>query len=189
MNEQPSLADLVPNLARASLRELHGPCPFCGGVDRFIVFEDGRGWCRQCGWKGDSIQLLRDRDRLSFVEAKRALGLDCSMPSLRQRHRVTAHRHALAAAKQAYADWQRKQLIALTDEYRSLNDRLEVATIAYRATQRRPDLYSDRESSSWAHELAVIYHQLPALEHGLDILTYRIHEAGRFAWWQEVSRG
>lgn len=55
--------------------EYAGPCPLCGGRDRFRVWpERGRWWCRGCDRKGDAIQLLRDRDGLSFHEAKAALG-------------------------------------------------------------------------------------------------------------------
>ena len=63
--------------------ELCGPCPWCGGKDRFTLFTGqgteglGRYWCRQCGKGGDAIQFLRDLDGLSFLEAKAALGLTC----------------------------------------------------------------------------------------------------------------
>jgi len=50
--------------------EYAGPCPWCGGRDRFRVWpEQGRYWCRQCDKKGDAIQYLRDREGLSFDEA------------------------------------------------------------------------------------------------------------------------
>jgi DNA primase len=52
--------------------EYAGPCPLCGGRDRFRVWpHDERPgyWCRQCSKKGDGIQYLRDRDGLSFAEA------------------------------------------------------------------------------------------------------------------------
>jgi len=56
--------------ASTSGGELAGPCPFCGGKDRFRVWPDkGRYWCRQCGARGDEIQLLRDLHSLSFAEA------------------------------------------------------------------------------------------------------------------------
>jgi hypothetical protein len=61
--------------------ELCGPCPWCGGKDRFTIFtgqgKDGLGrfWCRQCGKGGDAIQFLRDLDNLNFHDAKKALGL------------------------------------------------------------------------------------------------------------------
>lgn len=58
-----------------------GPCPWCGGRDRFTVFAEqgkdglGRFWCRQCGKSGDAIQFLRDMEGLSFKDARLALGL------------------------------------------------------------------------------------------------------------------
>ncbi|MDL2210471.1 toprim domain-containing protein [Desulfovibrio sp. OttesenSCG-928-O18] len=69
--------------------ELCGPCPWCGGKDRFTIFTGqghdglGRFWCRQCGKSGDAIQFLRDLEGLGFKEAKRALGL----PDSPHRHR------------------------------------------------------------------------------------------------------
>lgn len=61
--------------------EVGGPCPFCGGKDRFTIFTRqgrdnlGRFWCRQCGKSGDAIQFLREMDGLGFRDAKKKLGL------------------------------------------------------------------------------------------------------------------
>jgi DNA primase len=54
--------------------EWQGPCPDCGGTDRFHVWplqNEGKGgyWCRGCGRTGDNIQFLRDFEGLSFPEA------------------------------------------------------------------------------------------------------------------------
>lgn len=57
--------------------EYAGPCVWCGGVDRFRVWPEqdgGRYWCRNCGKHGDSIQWLRERRGLSFMDACRYLG-------------------------------------------------------------------------------------------------------------------
>jgi len=58
--------------------EWAGPCPFCGGRDRFRVWPDdgdrGRWWCRQCQRHGDAIDYLRERDNLTFREACERLG-------------------------------------------------------------------------------------------------------------------
>ena len=59
--------------------EWQGPCPGCGGTDRFHVWPDqnngeGSWWCRQCGRGGDAIQFLRDFEGLSFREACARLG-------------------------------------------------------------------------------------------------------------------
>ena len=61
--------------------EHKGACPLCGGDDRFSVWPahpSGRGrfWCRRCGWKGDAIDFIRQRDGFTFPEAVRALGGD-----------------------------------------------------------------------------------------------------------------
>ena len=61
--------------------ELCGPCPWCGGKDRFTIFAGqgadglGRFWCRQCGKGGDTIQFVRDLHEVSFAEANKILGL------------------------------------------------------------------------------------------------------------------
>ncbi|HEY5005959.1 MAG TPA: CHC2 zinc finger domain-containing protein [Ktedonobacteraceae bacterium] len=56
--------------------EYAGPCPFCGGKDRFRVWPDSDRpgfWCRGCGKRGDAIQYLRERDGLTFQEAQAQL--------------------------------------------------------------------------------------------------------------------
>lgn len=63
--------------------EWHGPCPSCGGDDRFHVWPEqnqGQGgyWCRGCGLTGDAIQFLRDFEGLSFREA--CARLDIAVP-------------------------------------------------------------------------------------------------------------
>jgi DNA primase len=59
--------------------EYAGPCPFCGGEDRFRVWvntEKPGFWCRQCGRKGDVISYLQQRDNLSFAQALEQLRLN-----------------------------------------------------------------------------------------------------------------
>jgi DNA primase len=72
-----NLLDLITNtlkkVATTHGGEYAGPCPGCGGRDRFRVWPEegntGRYWCRQCGKQGDAIQYLRDFKGLSFQEA------------------------------------------------------------------------------------------------------------------------
>lgn len=50
--------------------EYAGPCPFCGGTDRFRVWPDhpsggGRWWCRQCQRSGDAVAYLVERGDIS----------------------------------------------------------------------------------------------------------------------------
>ena len=60
--------------------EYHGPCPDCGGKDRFHVWpqeNNGQGsyWCRSCEKAGDNIQFLRDFEGLSYREACNRLNI------------------------------------------------------------------------------------------------------------------
>jgi 5S rRNA maturation endonuclease (ribonuclease M5) len=54
--------------------EYHTACFMCGGKDRFIVFNDGKWWCRQCQKSGDAIALLMQRDNMSYKDACERLG-------------------------------------------------------------------------------------------------------------------
>jgi phage/plasmid primase-like uncharacterized protein len=50
--------------------ELVGPCPVCGGRDRFAVNVRRQLWnCRQCAKGGDVIDLIRHIDNVSVAEA------------------------------------------------------------------------------------------------------------------------
>lgn len=59
--------------------EYAGPCPNCGGFDRFRCWPEGRGgsgsyWCRQCGKWGDNVQFLVDFCGYNYREAFKAVG-------------------------------------------------------------------------------------------------------------------
>jgi DNA primase len=60
--------------------EYAGPCPVCGGKDRFRVWpEEGQGgkyWCREEDKGGDCIQYLRDMRDMSYQDACSFLGRD-----------------------------------------------------------------------------------------------------------------
>ena len=56
--------------------EYTGPCPFCGGVDRFHVWPDhpsgfSQFWCRVCARNGDAIAYVMERDGLPFRQVCR----------------------------------------------------------------------------------------------------------------------
>ena len=55
-------------------RSNQGPCPFCGGRDRFYVHVDRqRCGCRKCGFQGDAIALVAKMEGLAMAEAARTL--------------------------------------------------------------------------------------------------------------------
>jgi DNA primase len=68
------LAGRYTTLHRESVREMAGPCPKCGGDDRFHVTETSF-MCRQCHaqW-GDAIEFVRWVDGVGFKEALNKLG-------------------------------------------------------------------------------------------------------------------
>jgi len=56
--------------------EYVGPCPFCGGLDRFHVWPDhpsgwSQFWCRACQRGGDAIAYVMERDGLTFLQVCR----------------------------------------------------------------------------------------------------------------------
>jgi hypothetical protein len=74
----------LKHVARTKGGEYSGPCPFCGGRDRFRVQPyapgGGRWFCRQCtGEPGsaarwlDAIHYIRKRDKVGFWEACKRL--------------------------------------------------------------------------------------------------------------------
>ena len=76
-----TLTGIHKRVATTSGGEYAGPCPFCGGDDRFRVWPDhpdgkGKWWCRQCDKSGDAIDLVRQRDSLTYTEALALLNLN-----------------------------------------------------------------------------------------------------------------
>lgn len=59
--------------------ELHGPCPFCGGKDRFAVWPSAdngpRWWCRQCNRSGDALAFAMQYFNEDKFAACERLGL------------------------------------------------------------------------------------------------------------------
>jgi DNA primase len=64
--------------------EYAGPCPFCGGTDRFHIQPvAGRWFCRVCsdGRWNDVIGYVRQRDGVDFLQACQTLGAGAQQPS------------------------------------------------------------------------------------------------------------
>ncbi len=79
MNDNLSLVGLAANMrkvARTRGGEYAGPCPFCGGEDRFRVWPDHPSgsvewWCRRCGKGGDEVAFRVECGHLTTTEAWR----------------------------------------------------------------------------------------------------------------------
>jgi len=67
----------IDHVASTHGGEYAGPCPFCGGEDRFRCWPDhpegggGQWWCRQCDRGGDLIAYRVERGELTPQEAGR----------------------------------------------------------------------------------------------------------------------
>jgi|APSaa5957512622_1039677.scaffolds.fasta_scaffold19314_4 DNA primase len=93
--------------------EYAGPCPFCGGTDRFRVWPEhsggrGRFWCRQCGRWGDPIDYLRTRDRIGFSEACQRLRIPLNLPGKKPLRGTSpaSHLHHRRLLHPPSAQWQ-----------------------------------------------------------------------------------
>ncbi len=62
--------------------EYQGPCPTCGGENRFHIWphqgDHGTYWCRSCDQAGDAIQYLMQIDGMTFKAAAATVGKDIS---------------------------------------------------------------------------------------------------------------
>ncbi len=171
----------LKRVANTNGGEYAGACLACGGKDRFRVWPtQGRYWCRQCQVKGDAIQFLRDFHGYSFPEACQALG--CNVLPAAGPVRLTLHRRhtALTAAKQAFTDWSREQLILLTDQHRSLLLEQQTCTIALRVLPGNP---------YWESRMAAVCDHIAVTAWDCDVLTYPALLAERVTLWKEASRG
>ena len=70
--------------------EWAGPCPICGGGDRFLIWPNQKGgegsyWCRRCGKGGDLVQFLVDGCNYSYPEAFKAVGRE-NQPGYRREY-------------------------------------------------------------------------------------------------------
>lgn len=88
------LSRLVTTNLHGNERERYGPCPKCGGEDRFHVrHHQGRDYffCRKCHEKrGDAIEFMRWLHGYSFTQAVRELGGDVSKFARDKTARATA---------------------------------------------------------------------------------------------------
>lgn len=82
-----NLLDLLPAelkyVSGTSGGEYAGPCPWCGGEDRFRAWPDhpsgatgGKFMCRACGRSGDAIAFIMEHGGVGYVEACRLLGTE-----------------------------------------------------------------------------------------------------------------
>lgn len=87
-----NLLDLAMNrisgLKKKTASEWAGPCPECGGRDRFLVWVHKAAWyCRGCEISGDAVEFLRRFEGKSCKEAHELAGVDCRSVDCKVRER------------------------------------------------------------------------------------------------------
>ena len=104
-----SLACPNTNMRRDYGHELKGPCPMCGGNDRFHIKTDENVWmCRVCSPHfSDTIAFLRARDGLTFPQACAVL-LGDELPRVEVRKKESEEKEVtsewMAAAEEIVTD-------------------------------------------------------------------------------------
>lgn len=155
----PTLLDFVPDLKRRGKNVWKGPCPQCGGDDRFQVkvpFENAPGgvfYCfgpsagrAGCDWSGDGITFLHEYYGWSKSEAARELGVDISFvageadekkKAARERERL---RKKHVEADRLRREWLRSQM---TDEEAAIYSMILDLPVRVKRVRRRMDALID----------------------------------------------
>ncbi|MBW2187561.1 MAG: hypothetical protein JRG71_14540, partial [Deltaproteobacteria bacterium] len=72
----------IADLKRKTVKEWVGPCPNCGGTDRFMVWvERNKFNCRGCGATGGPVAFLCKFGNMSCPDAHDEVGEDCNYSS------------------------------------------------------------------------------------------------------------
>lgn len=150
--------------------EWQGPCPACGGTDRFHVWpvqNDGNGayWCRGCEKAGDNIQFLRDFEGMSFRAACAYLNVSIpdrpetggSIPKQREKPEFKPDQHVAPAdlwqeKAGKFVDWSQNSLQKNAEAIQWLSDRGISARAAddyrlgWNSGENGKDIYRARKS-------------------------------------------
>ena len=151
--EQARAVPIEDELARRGFHlrgkiERTGPCPVCGGDDRFSINTEKQVWnCRGCGKGGDVIDLARHIDGSDFTAA--CTNLAGEQPQANPNGKANGKNHAagepekIAAAKFGYEDEAGNLLfVVVRAEYRNPDGTFVATKDGKRKKtfhQRRPD--------------------------------------------------
>ncbi len=152
-----AIAERDVELRKVAADEYAGPCPKCGGDDRFHV--TGTWWfCRQCHEKrGDAIEYVQWRDGMGFVEACEVLGEPYSgrgvapnAPERRAEPRGTVPSAVWQARARAFVEWAEGELWVDPDALAYLYSRgLDDDTIRAAHLGYNPRELFDRDLVRW----------------------------------------
>ncbi len=197
MDEIADRLGIASGLRRMS-GELVGPCPKCGGHDRFgINLRKGQFLCRKCGGKGDGISLVRfildldfpsalcwlvgERDdQVDPAEVRRRR--ETAEADRRRKDRIAAQERE-RAIRQAHGIWNEGEPIKGTPvaEYLALRGLGRLADLAPRALRFHPELpYMVQVDRHWLE-----VHRGPAM---LAAIARGPSFIGVHRTWLDISR-
>lgn len=145
--------------------EYAGPCPLCGGTDRFHVWPDrrsdsgisppGRWWCRQCGASGDLIAYLMQVDGLSFGDACGVLGIDRPARPAAETYRPAP------TPRTPEREWSPRDYGAGPEQWRIVAEQFLAAAQERLAHDSAAQSWLDRRgiSARWAAEYGLGYYE------------------------------
>ena len=121
-----------------------GPCPVCGGDDRFSINTEKQVWnCRGCGKGGDVIDLARHIDGSDFTAACTNLAGEQPQANPNGKNHAAGEPEKIAAAKFGYEDGAGNLLfVVVRAEYRNTDGTFVATKDGKRKKtfhQRRPD--------------------------------------------------
>jgi hypothetical protein len=148
--------------------ERAGPCPKCGGDDRFSINVKKGVWnCRGCGVGGDVIDLVQWLDGVDFIPAATTLAGEPPKPNGKD---PAAEAKKIVAARFDYCDEAGKLLFEVERiEFQNADSSFVLKDGKRKKTfrQRRPD----PESPCWIWNIdgvAVVPYRLPELLEAID---------------------
>ncbi|EPY5184933.1 TPA: phage/plasmid primase, P4 family [Klebsiella pneumoniae] len=159
----------------------HGPCPSCGGSDRFRFDDGGRGSfiCNQCG-AGDGLDLIRKVNKCDTSEAARlaadVLGID---------YRAAVQDEATASQRREQLEAERTQLEQERQQRAAVDVQQRRATFSH--------LYDEKRQSATQGESEYLTGKglggftFPMLPDG-SILLPLVDEAGAVVAAQTITR-
>ncbi len=122
----------ISGLKKKTAKEWAGPCPVCGGTDRFLIWTHREKWhCRGCDASGGTVAFLMRFEGMKCPEAHAYLGEACDSstcpadkcPQREQGVSVRPRRHLQSPAA-LKNDWQPAEASSPREKWRGRAERL-----------------------------------------------------------------
>ena len=155
--------------------ELQGPCPMCGGEDRFAIHKlKNRWYCRQCvdPSSGDVIALVQATENLGYKQAlERITGRKAEAPIDPKEAERRKKRAADAKAKRE-RDEQRYRQRAIDDAKKIIRQSVPLAPggaveqyFRIRGLDKLADAIAENRNKLWLREIPA-YHRMDSFKEG-----------------------